>query len=278
MRSIIISTDDTASTNIRDRLLEMAEWREEGSFSGLPAYRWKDCIMVQHPGPHIHAEGIDRQVEEFLGERPELLIFASKHKSASGRKALTVHPVGNYGAAELGGRPGELSETAPLAMTAALRGIHERNTMDDFSVSYEVTHHGPYLEIPSFFIEIGSTEIEWGNREAGRILAEVILGMEHSEGDEVAIGIGGGHYAPRFTELALRRRISFGHMAAKYALEYLNEGLLKQMVEKSGAKYVYFHKSGLKRSDISRLGKIFEESGVTRIREADISQTRIGEG
>ncbi len=277
MKAIIVSTDDAASTNIRDRLLETEKWEKSGEFMGLPAYRWKNYTMVQHSGPHIYAEGIDRKVENFLGETPEVLIFASKHKSESGRKALTAHPVGNYGKAEFGGEERRLSSTSPRLMAEALRKIKRLNTLDEFSVSYEVTHHGPYLDIPAFFIEIGSKEEEWRNRRAGEIIAEVLLELEGFREKEgaVAIGIGGGHYAPRFTDLALERKVSFGHMAPGYAVRNLDEEMLGQMVSKSGAKYVYFHKVGLKRSEISKFTEILENIGVERIRSKDFDKIYI---
>ncbi len=273
MRSILISLKDEASVNIRDRLLEMAEWKELVEFMGLPAYSYGNYVMLQHPGEHIYAERIDEKIAEFLGERAEVIVFASRHKSESGKKALTVHTVGNYGKAEYGGKDRTLSIPSPQLMSIALRMLHKNNSLPDYSVSYEVTHHGPYLETPSFFIEIGSSESEWRDEEAGRVIAKTILDiMDKSSNEPVAIGIGGGHYAPRFTELALNYRISFGHMAPKYALPNLDETMLKQMVEKSGAEYVYFHKAGLKKSDIKRMAEILEGMGVERVRSEDIEK------
>ncbi len=273
MRSILISLEDPASTNIRDRLLEMAEWEEYEEFQGLPAYRRAGHVMLQHPSPHIYAEGIDREISDFLGEEPEVIIFASRHKSESGKKALTVHTVGNYGKAKYGGRDHTLAVPCPRLMTEALRLIRKNSTLPDYSVSYEVTHHGPYLETPSFFIEIGSAEQEWRNKAAGKVIAGTILELEKVKGnrDIVAIGIGGGHYAPRFTELVLKYGMSFGHMAPKYALEHLDDEMLRQMVEKSGAEHVYFHKFGLKRSDISRFSSVMEEMGIKRIKTEDLA-------
>jgi len=278
MRAVLISTEDTASMNIRDRLLEMEDWEEYGKFSGLRAYRHGDFVIVQHAAPHIYAERIDAKISEFLGEEPEVIIFASKHKSESGKKALTVHAVGNYGKAEYGGKDRTLSVPSPYLMTEALRLIQANNTLPEYSVSYEVTHHGPYLETPSFFIEIGSGEEEWRDREAGKVIAGAILGLRgENTGDIVAIGIGGGHYAPRFTELALRYRISFGHMAPGYALEHLDEDTLLQMIERTGADGVYFHKMGLKRSDISRLSETLGKN-IHRLRTGDIEPRRAHQG
>ncbi len=272
MRSIIISTEDIASRNIRDRLLEAEDWEEIGEFRSFPAYRWKDYVILQHEKPHIYAEGIDVEVESFIGERPEFLVFASKHKSESGKRALTVHAVGNYGKAEYGGKEGTLSASCPILMTEALRLVNKHNRLGDFSVSYEVTHHGPYLETPSFFIEIGSTEEEWRNITAGEAIAKAILelGEIRESKDKIAIGIGGGHYAPRFSELALEKAISFGHMAPRYAVENLDRRMLGQMVEKSGAEYVYFYKVGLKRSQITEMRKILEDMGVRRIKSDEM--------
>ncbi len=274
MRAVLISTADPASVNIRDRLLEIGEWEDFGDFGGLPAYRSRSrgYVMLQQESPDIYAERIDMEISDFIGVMPELIIFASMHRSESGKKALTVHNVGNYGKADYGGKEHTLAVPCPRIMTEALRAIARNSTLPDYAVSYEVTHHGPYLETPSFFIEIGSTEEEWRNEEAGRVIARAIMDIERTEGNEdiVAIGIGGGHYAPRFTELALNYAISFGHMAPKYALDNLDRDILGQMVEKSGAEAVYFHKMGLKRSDISRLSGILQEMGVRRIKSVDI--------
>lgn len=274
MKAIIVSTEDPASINIRDRLLEMEKWDKKGSFRDMPAYFYGEYAMLQHSGPHIYAEGIDRDISAFLGERPEVLIFASMHKSESGKSCLTVHPVGNYGKAEFGGKERMLSMSSPEMMTEALRLMEAKNTLDDFSVSYEVTHHGPYLEIPAFFIEIGSKEEEWSNRMAGELISEVLLELERfrEKGEVIAIGIGGGHYAPRFTDIALQTRVSFGHMAPGYAVKNLDEDMLKQMVSRSRAKYVYFHKAGLKRSEISRFSSILEDIGIKRARSMNFDK------
>ena len=44
-----------------------------------------------------------------------------------------------------------------------------------FEVTLEATHHGPYVEVPACFVEIGSTPNEWGCPEAGAMWAECLL-------------------------------------------------------------------------------------------------------
>src|SRR5256885_2376126 len=127
-------------------------------------------------------------------------------------------------------------------MTAALRGLHKRADRTAYEVTFEATHHGPYLATPTFFIEQGSTAAQWNDRAASRVIAETLLDLELFDAP-IAIGLGGGHYVPRHTDLALRRRIAFGHMLATYALEGGTDGLLEQAVERTeGATLAYVHR------------------------------------
>ena len=46
--------------------------------------------------------------------------------------------------------------------------------LHDYKVTMEATHHGPLIEKPCIFIEIGSTEAEWTDRIAGFVVAKTI--------------------------------------------------------------------------------------------------------
>ena len=99
----------------------------------------------------------------------------------------------------------------------------------------EVTHHGPYLEVPALFIEIGSTEKDWPDESAAELLAQIIadglslsgndtIGLWDSKinaGELVLITLGGGHYAPRANKLASLEGVWLGHMLATYALPFV---------------------------------------------------------
>jgi len=58
--------------------------------------------------------------------------------------------------------------------------------------------------------------------------------------------VGGGHYCPRFTEVALHKRCFMGHMVPNYALECGEASLLQAVERTPGARYVYFHKKSMK--------------------------------
>ncbi len=176
-------------------------------------------LVLRRPGPHIHDERLDLALPpELLREAPTL-VFPSIHRSEQNVACLTVHPLGNPGPrAEVGGRPRTLVPTDPLRMTAALRALGPRAASEGLPATFEATHHGPELNLPAFFVEIGYGSGAAPPPGSVRILAEEIPRIAPAADDRVAIAVGGGHYAPHFTDLALRRRWSFGHIVSRHAL------------------------------------------------------------
>jgi D-aminoacyl-tRNA deacylase len=202
MRLILTSKEDEASMNILDKLLKKKDWETLGNFEGNPCYVHGDLVIVTINTYHLYYDNIDLVVKKKLALSPEVIIVASKHRSESGMSTLSVHPIGNYSKAEFGGKERQLVPSCPGMMTNALR-ILSRKAKDanlDYQVSFEVTHHGPYLGTPTFFIEIGSLEPQWRDEKAAEVIAETILETENAD-YPVALGIGGGHYAPRLTDV-----------------------------------------------------------------------------
>lgn len=191
---------------------------------GVPVRRLSDrVLLVRRPGPPIRDELLDRKLPESLRSLGPTLIFPSIHRSAKNIPGMTVHPLGNMGpTAELGGRPNTLVPTDPRSAAAVLRALAERAPAEGVPVSYEATHHGPELGVPAFFVEIGSGEASEPPPGQIRMLAECLTSIVPDERDRVVLGVGGGHYAPHFSELALRRHWAFGHLVSRYALPGLS--------------------------------------------------------
>lgn len=271
MRLIIASQEDVASMNIKRHLLEGWSWKEIESFEGMPIFQHDDFLMATIAEIHLDRDHIDRQVVEVTGSDFDVVIFASRHKAESKIPTLTVHPIGNFSKAEHGGIDRKLVRTSPSLMTNSLRMIKEIASDLEFMISFEVTHHGPYLETPCFFIEIGSDESYWGHDKAAEVIAEVIMKAEESK-EESVLCAGGGHYAPRFTDLAMDKRISISHMAANYALDALmDETIMKEMIEKSGApKMVYFHRKSMPKPKFRELKERFTSFGIETVRSEDL--------
>jgi len=285
MYLVVASEEDLASMNIRRFVVERAHWEDKEEFDGNPVLGLKDrALLVTIKDTHLYSDDIDRRVSEALGTAmPDTVIFLSRHKSESGLRTLTVHPLGCYGTADYGGRDGTLVPSAPGPMTTALRLVHMHATARkfDFKISFECTHHGPYLETPTFFIEIGSSEDAWVEEEPAKVLASSVLDLIEGKdaiqdqlGYPVAIGAGGGHYAPRLTDVAIDRKVSFGHMVPSYALDNPDEALAQAFKKTPGASCVYFHRKALKGGMYQRLKDLYSSLGLEVIREKDLEPIR----
>ena len=117
-------------------------------------------------------------------------------------------------------------------------GLNETGKNSGYELTMEATHHGPYVEKPSVFVEIGSTEKEWNDKENGKIIANTIIqGLKNENCSyKIAVGIGGSHYCSNFNKTALRTDIAFSHFCPKYHLDKLNEDLILQSMKKTMEK------------------------------------------
>lgn len=231
MKTIVVSKEDIGGMNIYSRLLENFDFKEtERAYRGNSFYESKKAglQLILIDSMHIFSNNLDELNTEFI-------IFATRHSSKSGKPTLSVHPVGNWGKAELGGKDRTIVKTSSALMKSYLRGLKEQQEQKnlEFEVSYEVTHHGPFLETPCCFIEIGSTEKQWRNEKAGLAVAETIMEKTSFPECKTSIGIGGLHYNPHFTQIALSTEYAFSHMCPKYALPNFDGKMLEKAINAS---------------------------------------------
>jgi D-aminoacyl-tRNA deacylase len=256
--AVVSSRQDKAGENIRHHLMQLLDtdrtsWQEQE--------RTYEFIQVDER--LIHAEGIDKRTDAGL------IIFISRHSSVNPVPVLTVHITGNFREAELGGTTRTLAPAATGMMQATLRSL-AKHCPEGYRVSYEVTHHGPTdLALPSFFVEIGSTEKEWTDPAAGLAVAQSVLSAVPQEPVPL-IGFGGTHYAARETEIALTSRGAFGHIAHTREVAMLDETMIKAMMEKSGAVAAYIDRKALNREDLNRLSGMLATTGIPRLSESEI--------
>nr|WP_174591432.1 cell division protein FtsZ [Methanocella conradii] len=264
--TIVVSTVDAASVNIRDRLFELTHW--EPVYDGdYKVYKGDGFVLVEIGDYHVFQDGLDDRLDS-MGFKPEALIFASKHRSKENRKTLTVHFTGNIAEGKFGGRPYELSTPAPRIAASILKSL--KSAISPFNVSYEATHHGPSsLKTPSVYVEIGSTMDEWSDKDAGRIVAQAILSVCEEE-IPVYVGIGGNHYAPRETALALEAGVAFGHIIADHAVPLLTEAVLKQAFEKSGTNAAYLDRKSIPRDQRDRIEGMIRKLGYEIRHESEL--------
>jgi len=283
---IISSTTEPASANIKKELLKQSNWEEINTFYNNPVYRntkMKDVVIITINDEKITHEDLDKEVEEKLGIKPKQAIFISRHTSKTGEPTLTVHPIGNYGEAQFGGKTKTLVKTSQKLMTQLLR-ILKKNAKKEklyHKVCFEVTHHGPYMNIPTLYVEVGSTEEEWEKQKPAEIVAKStleLLELYHCEEDlpndiPVLLGVGGGHYAPRFTDVILEKNAAFGHMIPRYHIDAGNidgEMFEKALQATPNVKAVYLHRKSLKKSQIREYKEWFENRGIPAISSKEL--------
>ena len=219
---------------------------------------------------HLELEEVDKHLKTDCGFVCDVIIFASRHRAKNAKPVLTAHFTGNVDEAKLGGNIGELACAAPHTLRSILRSMNMLAVNEPFEVTMESTHHGPTnIQTPCLYVEIGSTETEWVNDTAGRIVANAILAIEGSD-VPIAVGFGGNHYAPRQTQMLFKAKIAFGHNFPDYTLKKLDKEIISQAFEKSDADFAYFDRKSMTAIDRDRLLKIINELGYEVLRESDI--------
>lgn len=236
MKLITASTQDTASINIAHQIIELYRFEKTTkSFHEIPIYQQtinnQEIKLVT-----INTESINAQ---FITDHfaPNLLIFVSRHASESGIPTLSVHTPGNLtDAAEKGGIPKQISISPASAMKEALEEMMRQKEEKQlaYKISYECTHHGPSLNVPTMFAELGSSPTQWKDTKAAEAVAHAtIAAIKTQTTYPTAIGIGGPHYNEKFTKIALTTPTAFGHMIPKHVIPKIDADMLKQCKERT---------------------------------------------
>lgn len=199
----------------------------------------------------------------------DYLVVLSPHRSEAEFRSLTAHIPGNWDRADHGGQPRTLNIAFASMQKALLRKMHEKNAKCGlaFNVNYEVDHHGPTIGKPIIFVEIGSSEKEWKNPLAAKVIAESVFEAitERENGKpETFFGVGGGHYAPKFTKLALEKDMAFGHMLPKYRADSLAEDTFRQAIEKNveEVEKIMLDKKGVNKEQRGKVEKLAKDFGI----------------
>ena len=169
----------------------------------------------------------------------DFIIFASKHVSESREKTLSVHAPGNWRSGDYGGEREKVCRSSAFFFKQIFEKLHsnaEQYTLKDYKITMEATHHGPLIDKPCIFIEIGSTETEWTDRRAAFIVAktisETINDFKENPYAEIAIAIGGPHYCPNFNKIQANSNVAISHVISSYAFP-LTEEMIKEAIEKT---------------------------------------------
>ena len=138
------------------------------------------------------------------------------------------------------GQPGKACPTSSYILKYLFQKLNEHASKDKeiykkYSITLEATHHGPLIDIPSCFIELGSGESEWGDEKAAKILARTIMSLEKFEKNNnwiPCIAVGGTHYCPNFNKIQVNSNYAISHIIPKYSFP-ITETIIKEAERKT---------------------------------------------
>ena len=261
--SIISSTKDRASTNIKDNLINNFDFNKlEEQFENNDIFQStinNNLIKLYTINSElIFTDDLDKKIEA------DLFIFISKHKAEEGRASLTCHAIGNFGKADKGGKDRTLCSSNSILLKNIFLELN-KNVEEPYEVTLEATHHGSYMEKPLLFVELGSNEKYWEDKKGGEIVAKSVVNAieKYDNNYESTFVIGGGHYNHYANKAMLQSNLAVGHICAKYNLENLDENLIKQAMEKiiPKPKFVLLDWKGLGKEK-QRILDILEKNNI----------------
>jgi D-aminoacyl-tRNA deacylase len=284
MLGIVVSHADRASAHIGEHLHALRDWDTSVDESrpdaegGGTVYRTDGVELREFEPLHLDIDGVAAAFDD-----PDLLVFASKHAGET-EELLTAHHTGNFGVAEFGGEDGQFARACPGAQKAVISAL-QRHAPPDYEVGMECTHHGPTnVGVPSMFVEVGSAAEQWDDPEAAEAAARAILDLADEPADKPRengtrrqlLGIGGGHYAPRFERVVRETDWAVGHIAANWSLDALAEwadsdadrdAVLERAFRASAADYA------LMEGDRPELQETIESLGYRVVSETFVQET-----
>jgi D-aminoacyl-tRNA deacylase len=289
MLGVVVSRADAASVRIGERMRDLVAFdstRDESrpdAAGGGAVFRADGVTIREFEALHLDLE---RPADAFADL--DLLMFASRHAGETG-PLLTAHHTGNVGPADHGGEPNELARACPNAHRRVLVALDEY-APDGYDVGMECTHHGPSeVGAPSMFVEIGSGPAQWDDPDAARAAARAILDLRGVAADRPVergggadadrrhlLGVGGGHYAPRFERIVRETDWAVGHVLADWGLQTLGDrsspesrALLSEALDESRAAYALVEGDG----DSRELAATVEAAGARVVGETWVRET-----
>ena len=259
-----------------------------GITTALSQFRQNPLISSMKDGASFDFYLIDTEIVDDGGidkekiNKYDFIIFASKHQSSKKEKSLSIHAPGNFRQNDFGGEQGKVCPSSALfqkQLFENLNKISKEHELDkNYNITLECTHHGPLIEKPCVFIEIGSSETEWNDRRAAFVIAktisETIENFKENPYNEVAVGIGGPHYCPNFNKIQLNSNVALSHIIPQYSLPLTKEMIL-EAVEKTQEEidFVILDWKGINGAEQRQeIIKILEDNYIQWKKTGDISK------
>jgi D-aminoacyl-tRNA deacylase len=238
---LVASSKNPASRTIASALIERHGFESTGiNFGSRDIFQKGSVILATIDTEIIEPPDLD----SFF--RPRAYVFLSTHRAESGIPSLTVHTTGNFTDREvLGARPREVGAIDPDLQKNYLIALNERKAeLEGYEVTIEATHHGPTsLRRPVLFVELGSTERQWGDAHAAGVISDALMASlaTGKSWDKVGLAFGGTHYPQKFNKVILEGEYALSAVVAKHYLEWIDEAMFGQLIQRTSRfpRYVF---------------------------------------
>lgn len=267
--AIICSKKDVASNNFFNYLIDNYNFKEirKNLFfleeTEKTEYAINEVFLIITDQLHIYLT--EKEINDLLAgieKNIEQVIFLSRHSTLSEKKekSISVHAIGNWKNADLGGRPTTVCKTDPILIRELLLRMYikKKQNIDidikKYEVKQEATHHGPYLENFAIFVEIGSDLDAWNDlKTIGFICENVIDVLKYYNREKIkeennwveVVGFGGSHYCTKFFKYSMdpNKKYCFGHIIPDYAIKEFDKEIdlnkiLKEALKKSNSSMI----------------------------------------
>ncbi len=227
----------------------------------------------------LHTENLDL----FRLQPYDFIIFASKHSSAKKDKTISLHAPGNWGEAvkEMGGTTNNACLSSAIFNKQLFENltdaIVEHHLNEKYNVTLECTHHGPFIQKPCLFVEIGSTSTEWEDRNASFAVAiaikRTIENFRENPYNEIAFGIGGPHYCPGFNRIQLSSNVAISHIIPEY-VGSITETMILEAFKKTAEEvdFALIDWKGLNGEERKNVIQILEKNYISWKKTSDIKK------
>jgi len=230
---LITSTRDEASTTIARELRKNHGFEStEIMLMGKPVFQKDSLLLVTIDSEPINPPDLDAYFN------PQAYVFLSRHWAESGIPSLTVHTTGNFNENPvLGGGPREVGIVNPDLQKNYIMALSKRKEeVKGYEVTIEATHHGPTsLKKPVLFVELGSSEKNWGDADAAKVIGDALVESltQGRSWEKVALAFGGTHYPEKFNKLLVESDIALSSIVPKRSLEGVDTAMFGQMIQKT---------------------------------------------
>src|SRR3989338_4992673 len=134
--AIVSSSKDPAGISIRNSLIKLFDFKKANEkFDGNDVFEFKNAKLYTINNDLIFAESIGKKINAGF------FIFASKHRSKENTPSFTIHPIGNFGNADFGGKEKTLCFSSAVLLKNLFVELNKIAQNTNFELSLEATHH-----------------------------------------------------------------------------------------------------------------------------------------